>query len=151
VQCLDCPTTPGKWTRNRSCWVDRGLGILHTCYDLGCCCGAFLPSIIDLDSKATNLAFLENVISLRKAINKVPFDPVKNDLSLPNLVEFQGGYFIFNGNHRIYAVRNLDPSPPGSIRVNLFVVDEFAGFTGRSRQDILRLIGRATKTPSLGP
>lgn len=110
-----------------------------------------MPSIIDLDPQAGNLAFLENPISRSETSAKLPFDAVKNELSRPNLVEFHGGLFIYNGNRRICAVRFLDPMPPPTIRVNLFTIDEFALFLGYSRQQVLRHLGRATKTPTLGP
>jgi hypothetical protein len=107
--------------------------------------------VVDLDPRAANLYFLENPVSQLKAAAKLPFDPAKSNRSPPNVVEFHGGHFIFNGNHRIFALRYLNPSASSFIRVNLFSVDDFALYSGRSRQHVLHLIGRATRKPLLGP
>jgi len=106
---------------------------------------------LQIDPKASNLYFLENPISRKKATRKIPFDPTKSDPSPPRIMEFQGGFFIFNGNHRIYAARTLDPSPPPSMQVHMYTVDEYATHTGLSRQWLLHYIGRATANPTLGP
>lgn len=107
--------------------------------------------MVDIDPKAANLFFLEDPISQRKAAAKVPFDWKKSDLNPPYLVEIQGDYFIFNGNHRFYAARQLDAFPPTTISAQLFTTAEFATYTGLSQQDILHYTGRATQHPALGP
>lgn len=109
-----------------------------------------IPRVVDIDPQTRALFFLER-ISLQVAQQKVPFDPTLSASHPPHLVEHQGRLYIFNGNHRLYAIRMLDPAPPATIQVYLFTVDEFAAYTGLSRQDLLGYIGSALQQPVLGP
>ena len=99
-----------------------------------------VPRWIDLDPRASNLRPIHPVGSahwdpdfILDAQKYVPFDQAVSDaVQSIQVVEYNGDHFVFSGHHRIYALRNLHTLPhspaPGTVRVQVFTVQEFASF-----------------------
>lgn len=93
---------------------------------------------LDLDPQGTDIRPIHPVGTghwnpgfVAHAGSFVPFDQAASDAARPiQVVEYNGGVFVFSGHHRIYALRNLHippcPPAPATVRVQLFSTHEFA-------------------------